>query len=164
MERYAEPSIEDIELGYRLRAHGGRILLLHDLLGTHLKEWTFKSMVMTDIFKRALPWSRLMLEGFGMTDDLNVSKVERYRAGLAGLFFLSFLSLFFSLSLWWVPFVAFGVLLLANIEFFSFMRQNRGLGFALRGFLFHQIYYVYSTLAFVWCSAESRLLKRRRAS
>ena len=35
--RYTRPSIEDIELGYRLRAAGGRIVLSPALQGTHLR-------------------------------------------------------------------------------------------------------------------------------
>jgi glycosyltransferase involved in cell wall biosynthesis len=38
-ERFRRPSIEDIELGYRLRQAGQRILLDKGLQGTHLKSW-----------------------------------------------------------------------------------------------------------------------------
>ena len=39
-ERYPLPSVEDIDLGTRLVADGGRILLDPLLQGTHLKRWT----------------------------------------------------------------------------------------------------------------------------
>src|SRR2546426_2951145 len=38
--RFSRPSIEDIELGYRLRAAGHRIRLDPELQCTHLKRWT----------------------------------------------------------------------------------------------------------------------------
>jgi glycosyltransferase involved in cell wall biosynthesis len=38
---FKKPSIEDIELGYRLRESGHRIRLLKTMLGTHLKQWKF---------------------------------------------------------------------------------------------------------------------------
>jgi len=118
---------------------------------------------MTDIFKRALPWSRLMIEGFGMTDDLNVSKAERFRAGVAGLFFLSFVGVLMNASLFWLPLAGLGAVVAANFSFFSFLQRNRGLGFALLGVLFHQVYYVYSALAFVWCALEVRLKRPARS-
>ena len=62
VETYKRPSIEDIELGYRVKASGGRILVLPDLLGKHLKIWTIRNAIHTDIFCRALPWSRLMID------------------------------------------------------------------------------------------------------
>jgi hypothetical protein len=46
--RFPRPSIEDIELGYRLRRAGHRILLDKGLQGTHLKRWGLVSMIRTD--------------------------------------------------------------------------------------------------------------------
>ena len=60
--RFPRPSIEDIELGYRLRRAGHRIRLDKDLQGKHLKRWRFWSMLRTDVMRRALPWSRLVLD------------------------------------------------------------------------------------------------------
>ncbi|HEU0222296.1 MAG TPA: glycosyltransferase [Paracoccaceae bacterium] len=75
------PSREDIELGYRIHDAGGRILVLPELLGKHLKVWTLRSAVQTDLFRRALPWSRLMIARARLTDDLNTARAERLRAG-----------------------------------------------------------------------------------
>ena len=47
-ERYKRPSVEDIDLGTRLVAAGGRIMLDPLLQGTHLKRWTLSDMVRTD--------------------------------------------------------------------------------------------------------------------
>lgn len=60
-DRYAKPSVEDIDLGYRLSAAGYTIRLDRHILGTHLKRWSLTDMVRTDIFQRALPWTRLIL-------------------------------------------------------------------------------------------------------
>src|SRR5262249_38107054 len=80
-----QPSMEDIELGYRLRAQGHRILLDKDLFVKHLKVWRFLGMLRTDILGRAVPWSRLLLQRKQMTDDLNLSRHHRASALLAGL-------------------------------------------------------------------------------
>lgn len=157
IKRYKRPSIEDIELGYRLRAKGGRILLVHDLKGTHLKHWTVRDMVFTDVFCRALPWARLMLTQVGMTDDLNVSKTERMRAALAGLLVLSFAPALFLPGWAWLPPAFIAAVTAANWRLFDFMRGRKGLAFAFLALLFHQVYYLYSTAAFVWCWLEARL-------
>ncbi len=157
---FTRPSVEDIDLGYRLRARGGRILLLKDLEGTHLKYWTLGNAIETDIFARAIPWSRLMIAREGLTDDLNVSSGERIRAGLAGLFFLSFLLPFVSNTLWAAPLILAVVILIANLDLFRFYVAKKTVPFAILALFYHQIYYVYSTLAFVFCLAENKLWRR----
>ncbi|MQA76506.1 MAG: glycosyltransferase, partial [Solirubrobacterales bacterium] len=61
-DRYPEPAIEDIELGMRLRAAGGRIELDPWSRGTHHKRWSLAEMVRTDLLRRGIPWVRLRLE------------------------------------------------------------------------------------------------------
>jgi hypothetical protein len=56
-------SIEDVELGARLSRSGYRILLDPEFEGAHLKNWTWVSMIRTDIWLRAEPWTRLILSG-----------------------------------------------------------------------------------------------------
>ena len=60
-ESYSRPSIEDIELGYRLKAAGRRIALRKTLLVKHLKAWDAAAILRTDFFSRALPWTELLL-------------------------------------------------------------------------------------------------------
>ena len=71
---YRRPSIEDIELGYRLREAGHRIRLLKSMLGTHLKQWNFLDMVRTDIFRRGVPWVALLLRHRSAPADLNLNR------------------------------------------------------------------------------------------
>lgn len=161
VETYTRPSIEDIDLGYRLRAAGGRIMLLPGLLGKHLKVWTVRNVIHTDIFMRAIPWSRLMITREGLTDDLNTSSGERVRAILAGLFVLSLLALIVFPGFWPAPVVLLIAVVAANWNFLRFMVQNGGPAFALFGLAFHQFYYLYSSAAFAWCMVEARLLRRK---
>jgi hypothetical protein len=60
--RWPRPAIEDIELGYRLRDRGARILLAREVQVKHLKRWTFAALLRSDLCDRALPWARLLLE------------------------------------------------------------------------------------------------------
>ena len=59
-DAYPKPSIEDIELGMRLRLAGGRIRRVPEIQGTHLKSWSLAEVMRVDTLRRALPWSRLM--------------------------------------------------------------------------------------------------------
>lgn len=75
-ERYPHPSIEDIELGGRL-AERGRIVLDPELQGTHLKQWTFASMVRTDFSRRGIPWIELLSTKREFPATLNLGMRER---------------------------------------------------------------------------------------
>ncbi len=81
--RYTRPCIEDIELGYRLRAAGHRIMLNKDIQVKHLKRWTLRGMVKTDIFDRGIPWTLLILERRRLPNDLNLHVMQRVSAMLA---------------------------------------------------------------------------------
>ena len=58
--RYRRPSVEDIELGYRLRASGGRILLAKNVQVKHLKKWSLGRLLMSEFSDRGLPWAELL--------------------------------------------------------------------------------------------------------
>jgi len=159
IERYKRPSIEDIELGYRLRQAGGKILLFPELQSTHLKVWRLVNLLHTEVFCRAIPWSRLMIEQTGVVDDLNVSSMERLRALLAGLFLLIVIAAVAGFVPWWtVP----GMVVLvawANRNLLALFYRRKGLVFAGMGLAFHQLYYLYSSAAFVYSLFECKLKK-----
>ena len=159
VEMFKRPSIEDIELGYRLREAGGEIMLYPELQSTHLKVWRFLNLIHTEIFCRAIPWSRLMLSQTGVVDDLNVSSSERLRAGFAGLLFIVLFAALIGLLPWWSALVMGGGAILVNSSLFSLFYKRKGLVFALMGIGFHQLYYVYSSAAFAYCVLESKLIK-----
>ncbi len=161
--RYTRPSIEDIELGYRLRAAGGRIVLSPALQGTHLKVWRFVNLIHTEVFCRAIPWSRLMLTQTGLVDDLNVGMAERLRAVLAGVFVLSLLAALLPGVPGWIALAGLGVVALANAKLLRLFYRRKGVLFALAGLLFHQVYYLYSSAAFAWCWLEHQFNKTAKA-
>lgn len=155
--RYTRPSIEDIELGYRLRAAGGRILLWPALQGTHLKEWRLFNLIHTEVFCRAIPWSRLMLSQTGLVNDLNVGTAERLRAVAAGVFFAGSAASLHPAVPVWVVLALLGAVALANGGLLRLFYCRKGLLFAVGGLLFHQVYYLYSSAAFAWCWLEHRI-------
>jgi glycosyltransferase involved in cell wall biosynthesis len=81
-ESYARPSVEDIELGYRLRAANKNVALDPDLMVRHLKRWTFREVVRTDILSRGIPWTELILRDRNMPNDLNLRFSQRMSVAL----------------------------------------------------------------------------------
>ncbi len=57
---YREAMIEDVEFGLRLTLAGCTILLDPDIVGAHLKHWSLRCIVRTDILWRAKPWTELL--------------------------------------------------------------------------------------------------------
>jgi len=154
---YTEPSVEDIELGYRLRRAGGTILLVPQIQGAHLKRWTLPGMIRTDVFRRALPWGRLLQQPGNPGAVLNVSNAERLRALIAGAFFLTT-----ALGFAHPPFfgAAAGLLAIAALvswPFYELVLRAAGPVTAVAAVFLHQLYFVYSALTYVWCVAESKL-------
>jgi len=151
--------VEDIDLGYRLLDAGGRILLLADLRCKHLKEWRLLNLLRTEIFCRAIPWSRLMLARTGVHNDLNVTLGERVRAGMAGLMLIVLFCALSGLAPGWTVIATGTAVAIVNRHLFVFFYRRKGLGLALRATLFHQLYYLYSSAAFAWCWIESKVLR-----
>ena len=84
-EAYERPSIEDVELGYRLRSAGSRIRLVAEAQVTHLKRWTFASWLASDLRDRAIPWARLVRQGRGLPSELNFTLASRAATALVGV-------------------------------------------------------------------------------
>jgi hypothetical protein len=98
-----------------------------------------------------------MLQHTGIVDDLNVSLQERFRAALAGVFFVVLLAVPSGWLPWWTIVVLAGVVVWANHRLFALFYQRKGLLFAIMGIAFHQLYYLYSSAAFIYCWLESKL-------
>lgn len=160
---YPRPMIEDIELGLRLKAHGAT-RLDPDLQVTHLKRWTLASVVTTDIFHRAVPWTRLILERQGVPNDLNLRLSQRIAALVAPWALLSFVVapiLLWSRPAWaLLPMGLLAVALVLNLDLVRFFAR-RGLAFACGAFLFHQIHLFYSAAVFALTTLHHRIGRRR---
>jgi len=75
-------AMEDIELGMRLNARGARLVLDPELRGTHLKRWTLREMVRTDLIRRGVPWVQILLRRRELSSALNLSPRHRATAAL----------------------------------------------------------------------------------
>ncbi len=162
--RYTQSSIEDIELGYRLKEAGHTILLAKDLQVTHQKKWRFADMLKTDIFQRAIPWTELLLEQGPVRMDLNLSLPARLSTVV--VFLIALLPI--PSAIWPVSSAAavpgLCLLLGLNFDFYRFLIQKRGLGFALKALPLHWLYFLYSGLTFCFVFFRikaSRLIRNR---
>ncbi len=158
--KFETPSIEDIELGYRLRKKGYRILLVPELQVTHLKKWTFYSILKTDFWYRAVPWSEIMLLSPQVEPDLNVKSSQKISALLTGILLFSLCA---SLWHWWFLIIALGCLIgliTINRDFYNFFRKCRGFRFTLLVLPMHLLYFLYSSAAFVYSWFNVKLLGR----
>lgn len=167
-KRFPRPQIEDIELGYRLRRHG-RTRLDPALQVTHLKRWTLRGTVYTDIAQRGVPWSRLLLEHGDLPDDLNLRFGQRVAAALAP-FALVAIPAAAAATIAGRPVLALAALALLGLSLglqFDFVRELarlRGAGFAARAWLFHQVHLTYSAATYALCWLGHRLGQRRSAA
>jgi glycosyltransferase involved in cell wall biosynthesis len=124
---YTRPSIEDIELGARLLKAGRNILLDKQMLVTHLKRWTFRGIVQTDVLDRAIPWTELILQQGALPNDLNLRTSQRISAVLAFALFGLYVA-----GAWFFPWLLLapilGVLGILALDFWS-ARTDRGPAF-----------------------------------
>ena len=119
-EEYNGPAVEDIELGYRMRADGRKMLLDKRLQVKHLKAWTFWRLIRTDILDRGIPWTELILRNARLPDDLNVQVSQRISIVLVYLLLLSVLTLAIHFQgVFVVPLLCVAFLLISNYWLFG---------------------------------------------
>ena len=147
-ESYRRPSVEDIELGYRLRKAGYRIRLVPSWQVKHLKQWIFADLIFNDIGRRAIPWTRLLRREGRLDNDLNIDMASRLSAALVclGICLLP-------LGFLWRPALFLGALLLAlatalNWTFYRFLAHRGGWPFAIAAIPLHWVYYLGATAGF----------------
>ena len=162
-ETYRRPCVEDIEFGHRLTKAGHSIRLLKNLQCKHLKKWSIKSLLKTDLLDRAIPWTELILRDRMLINDLNLRLSSR----------ISVLLVFLCLGLlgagFWNPVLAklclllLAIVLIINIPIYRFFLTKRKLPFMLAAIPWHLIYYFCCGLGFMAGSAHV-FIKRISAS
>jgi GT2 family glycosyltransferase len=131
-EGYADPSIEDIELGARLIRAGHAIRLVKDLQVKHLKKWGLTGMLHTDLWRRGVPWTELMLREGQMVNDLNVKTGDRISVVMAFVAVGALVTAWKWPALLGVASLALLSMLGLNAGLFHFFRRRRGLLFAVK--------------------------------
>lgn len=161
-ETYRWASIEDIELGLRLRAAGHRLLLCREIQATHRKRWTLRRVIHTDIFYRAVPWTRLLLTQKQMPSDLNL----RWRNRVSGLAAWALLLCAISGgdTLLFGAGAALVLLLSCNWSLYCLFARRGGPLFLLGAVALHWLHYVYTSATFAVTLFEACLRTAPRLS
>jgi glycosyltransferase involved in cell wall biosynthesis len=137
-------AMEDIELGYRLHRANHKILLDKTWQFTHCKSYSLSSLIASDFWNRAVPWTQLMLRQHIFRNDLNT------RSNNIASVALAFFILGTPLWMWLLPFAT--ILFLVSIAYFVWLNQGfytfvfheRGATFLLKAILLNWLGYIYS--------------------
>jgi hypothetical protein len=157
--RFSRPQIEDVELGYRMSAHGYHILLQPDIQVTHLKRWTFRSMLKADFMDRGVPWARLLAEQRALLGPaaLKAKTLSLRAKEKSNTFFVCLGLLLLAISvkpkdhlLATLGAVCLLIVIVRGTSLYGFFRRKRGLVFAICGVVLHMIYYLTAAVSVAW--------------
>lgn len=161
-ESYSRPSIEDIELGVRLRELGHRVRLCTDVQVTHLKRWTLFSLLRSDILDRAVPWTRLIFSSSRLPTDLNLDLKSRLSALCAWFVLLLSVIGLWAPAAWLGALLLLGIVIASNFTLYHFFYERGGLWFTAAAVALHFLYFLYSSITFVFVWIECVLLKKNQ--
>jgi hypothetical protein len=153
---YGRLGIEGIELGIRATAAGHRIELDPALWGERFTRWTLKSMVLTDIAQRAMPWARQMLADG--TRPAGPTVAWRSCAGgiVATLAALSLAVAPFMPSMLLATLLLVVLAVALNAGFLRLCARAGGVALACACVPLHLLYLLYSTVAFAAVALVTR--------
>lgn len=163
-DNYRRASIEDIELGYRLKRAGYNIKLCKTLQVKHLKRWEPLGLLKADFFYRALPWTELIWRDRKLNNDLNLQVSSRVSV------ILTYAVLLATFGACWLPTCLILASLLAlplvaiNAPLYRFFHRRHGFVFAMKTVPWHWLYYLYSGLAFAIGTARHLLYQKKLAA
>ena len=161
--------LEDVDLGARLIAAGGRIRLDRSLQVKHHKAWTLGAMLWTDVAYRAYPWSELIWKHGRMPKDLNLRSSSRWAAILVLSFPLWAAGVAGLDGPWrWAALagLAGSIALQAALDasLYGLFLRTRGVGFLLRAVPCHWAYYVSAALTYAASTTAFALTGRPRGA
>lgn len=117
---------EDIEFGSEATRLGYRVRLVRGMQVEHLKQYSLAGLVRSDLFQRAVPWTRLIYSGRTGLGALNTNAQGRMSVAATGATLLALVASFF-----WTPAIAAAaaallVVLAANRELLRLAARELG--------------------------------------
>ena len=162
--RFPRPQIEDVELGQRIVAAGFRIMLRPDIQATHLKRWTLRNVITTDVRDRGLPWVALMhaSPSARKMSSLNLRPEERWFTGLTGIAWLAVALGVATLRWEWLLVTALcsAIVVAGNGPLLRWFARRRGVWAAVGVVPLRLMYYTINNVAVIWGTVR-HLLQRR---
>lgn len=143
-------AVEDIELGYRMSARGYRIVLRPEIQGKHLKRWTLRSMIVTDVRDRGVPWMRLLInQKRRPAAALNLRVSEQICTVLVALACLALVLWLWTGAEPWLVVAAAAIttMLVINGPLLAWLARQRSWGFALGAVPFRLLYYALNAVS-----------------
>lgn len=163
--------MEDVEFGHRLVDAGHTVDVLPHIQGTHLKDFTLRSMVRTDLLHRAIPWSTLMLTDH-LRSDAFVTSWEQKASALCSLVLVggSLAAAVAALAGASATAAALGVgavaalvtFVLVNLSLWRFLARSRGPVFVLTAVPLHVLHALLSATGFGIALARQVVRRLRR--
>jgi len=147
-EQFTRPCIEDIDLGDRVSAVGHSVLVDRRLHGCHLKRWTLRSMIASDIWDRGVPWTQLVLKS-GRVRGLSFGSGQGASVVLSCVSILCLLAAYWQPRLLVVASTAIAATLFLNRELYAFFLERRGPWFACRAAAINLLCHVFNGFSFV---------------
>lgn len=153
--------MEEIDFGAKLVRAGVTIHVRPDIQCTHLKDYTLITMIKSDLFDRAIPWSRYIMQAAGgPANGFVVSHRQKVTVMGSGFMALAPLLVWF-----WPAALAsflFGSALLigANMSLWRFFLRERGFVFMLKTMPCYAVYGLCCGSGYAWTLLTFELLRR----
>jgi GT2 family glycosyltransferase len=147
-EGFRRPSVEDIELGYRLVEAGHRLGVAPEARGCHLKRWTLSGSIVTDIRDRGIPWMQLILRHGALRNDLNTTGALRWSVVLSYALLFSVLGSVILPATGVVAVAALLGLLALNRDYYRWFWRQEGGWFAVRVAGAHVLHHLCNGVSF----------------
>lgn len=150
---YWRPQAEGAELGQRIRSGGYRVILDPTILATHLKQWTLRTSIATDLVNHGVPWMRLKLQGGAVAGmrapNLSLREVITAALGLTAVLAVA-LSTTSSIGAFrWIALGATLAVLIGVAPLFQFLASERGPVFAVSCLPLQVIHYLTAGFAVI---------------
>jgi GT2 family glycosyltransferase len=140
--------LEDVELGYRLRAAGHRVVVDASIQVTHLKRWSLAELLVSDICHRAWPWTELMWRYRRPPRHLNTDASGRVSGALAMILAASLLGALVEPWLALIGGAALLGLVVVNRSLYRVFLRQGGWRLLLAGMALHLLYLFYGSVTF----------------
>jgi hypothetical protein len=165
-ESYLRPSVEDIELGYRLCQSGYNIRNERTLQVKHLKRWRPVPFIISEVRDRAIPWSDLVWRTSILPNELNVAASQRLSGAASLLGWIALVASWRRARYLLPAALCYSLIMVLNRDFYLFLTRRKGPSFAAAALPLHVSYFFYSTVVFLAVGLCHLLVRRpwRRAS
>jgi glycosyltransferase involved in cell wall biosynthesis len=158
---FSRRQIEDLELGQRIRSLGERIVVHTDIRATHLRQWTLRRMIATEIFDRAVPRMRLVKQQMmgKPGGEPPMSRAKSLNIMMSWLAAISAVVAWYahSLALGLAAVACISVLIVNNASQLAFFTRERGVGFLALSLPLDFLYYLIAGtgVVFGWIARQA---------